>query len=80
MISVAIVTAYRKYGYPVHDKEYTYDMPDSVAFVKKGDKVLYYIVPNGSGYECEEGHHCEVLLEHEFNKRYSLVELRGVTK
>jgi hypothetical protein len=49
----------------------TYQTPETLARVKQG-KEFIYLMPYGTDYECEGGHHIEILNQEEFNNLYSL--------
>jgi hypothetical protein len=49
----------------------TYTTPQTLAKVKQGREFVY-LMPYGENYECEGGHHIEILNQAEFEARYSL--------
>jgi len=51
-------------------KPKTYTTPQTLAKVTIS-KEVFYIMPYGEDYECEGGHHCEVLTSEEFNQMFS---------
>ncbi len=53
-------------------KPKTYRTPQTVTKITTG-KISHYIIPFGEDYECEGGHHCEILSEEEFTNNYSTI-------
>lgn len=51
-----------------------HNTPDTLAKIKQGREFVY-IMPYGEDYECEGGHHTEILNQAEFDSLYSLVQL-----
>ena len=64
--TVELINAYERMS---HAPEHTYGLTTVSKVTIKRTSV--YIIPFGEDYECEGGHHCEILTESEFNKRYS---------
>lgn len=54
--------------------EITYTTPQTLAKIKTGSEFVY-IMPYGTDYECEDGHHCEILTQEEFEQGYSTTKL-----
>jgi hypothetical protein len=59
----------------------TYTTPQTIAKVKQGRKFVY-LIPYGEDYECEGGHHIEIIGQEEFERKYSLkiTNIRGETR
>lgn len=66
--NVTLISAYQKMqSFP----NKTYTTPDTIAKVKIG-KEYVYLRPYGEDYECEGGHHVDILNQDEFDYLYSL--------
>lgn len=53
----------------------TYTTMQTLAKVKTGRNEFVYLIPYGIDYECEGGHHIEILNQAEFENLYSPTKL-----
>ena len=70
--NIELITVYAKMqSFP----NKTYTTRETLAKVKQG-KEYVYLMPYGENYECEGGHHIEILSQAEFDYLYSLELLK----
>lgn len=70
--NIELIVAYQKMqSFP----NITYTTPDTLAKVRQGNKYVY-IMPYGEDYECEGGHHVEILSQEEFDNIFSVELLK----
>ena len=70
--NIELITAYAKMkSFPSK----TYSTAETLAKVKLNREYVY-IMPYGEDYECEGGHHVEILSQAEFDNLYSLERVK----